>query len=157
MFPFSSCCIGLCGLLIFTVKLIYYFSFVLVPDNIHFGEIKIFIIGSLLITAYATDAWSAETRKFALCVGQPGFLYLLDNRLPYNIYPPWAKIPETFPPRAGQTRLNFRKFRFFSDFWGGALPKGRWWGRCLGCGLLYSGRTTNAPNFSRLRFLVPEI
>ena len=49
-------------------------------------------------------------------VGQPGFLHLLGNRLPYNIYPPWAKTPETFSPRAGQTRLNFRKFRFFPDF-----------------------------------------
>ena len=58
-------------------------------------------------------------------VGQPDFLQLLGNRLPYNIFPPWAKTPESFSPRAGQTRLNFRKFRFFSDIWGGALPTGR--------------------------------
>ena len=48
-------------------------------------------------------------------VGQFDFLQLLGNRLPYNVYPPWAKTPETFAPRAGQSRLNFRKFRFFFD------------------------------------------
>ena len=58
-------------------------------------------------------------------VGQSDFLRLLGNRLPYNIYSPWAKTPETFSPRPGQTQLNFRKFRFFSDIWGGALPTGR--------------------------------
>jgi len=36
-----------------------------------------------------------------------GFVQLLGNRLPYIIYPPWAKPPETFSPKAGQTRLNF--------------------------------------------------
>jgi len=49
-------------------------------------------------------------------VGQSDFLQSLGNRLPYNIFAPWAKTPEIFFPRAGQTRLNFRKFRFFSDF-----------------------------------------
>jgi len=54
-----------------------------------------------------------------------GFVQLLGNRLPYIIYPPWAKPPETFSPKAGQTRLSFWKIRFFFDFWGGALPGGR--------------------------------
>ena len=48
-------------------------------------------------------------------VGQSDFLQLLGNRLPYKVFAPWAKTPETFFPRAGQTWLNFRKFRFFSD------------------------------------------
>jgi len=48
-------------------------------------------------------------------VGQSDFLHSLGNRLPYNIFSPWVKTPKTFSPRARQTRLNFRKFRFFSD------------------------------------------
>ena len=34
----------------------------------------------------------------------------------------WAKNPKNISPRAGQTRLNFWKFRFFSDIWGAPFP-----------------------------------
>jgi len=67
------------------------------PPNLGVGEGRIF-------------RQSATRRRLVAklyYVGQPGFVQLLGNGLPYNIYPPWAKTPETFSPRARQTRLNF--------------------------------------------------
>jgi len=57
-------------------------------------------------------------------VGQPGFVQLLGNGLPYNIYPPWAKTLKHFPPEPAKLGLIFEHFDF-SDFWGGALPTAR--------------------------------
>ena len=90
-------------------------------------------------------------------VGQSDFLHLLGNRLPYNIFVPWAKPLKHFSPEPAKLGLIFENFDFFPIFEGAPFPHGARWRRRLGCGLLYSGRTTNAPNFSRLRFLVPEI
>jgi len=44
------------------------------------------------------------------------FYSVTRQQAPLQHIPALAKIPETFSPRAGQTRLNFRKFRFFPDF-----------------------------------------
>ena len=83
------------------------------PPNLGVGE------GQIFRQARARRRLAAKLYY----VGQPDFLQLLRNRLPYNIFPPWAKTPETFSPRAGQTRLNFRKFRFFPIFEGAPFPQ----------------------------------
>ena len=40
-------------------------------------------------------------------LGRPGLYRTIDNRLPYNIFPPRAITTETFSPRARQSELNF--------------------------------------------------
>jgi len=49
------------------------------------------------------------------CVGQSDFLHLLGNRLPYNIFSPWAKTPKHFLPEPVKLSLIFENFDFFSD------------------------------------------
>jgi len=46
-------------------------------------------------------------------VDQPAFVPLLGNGLPYNIYPPLAKTPETFSPEPAKVGLIFENFDFF--------------------------------------------
>ena len=46
-------------------------------------------------------------------VNQPSFVQLLGNRFPYNIYPLWAKTPETFSPAPAKRGLICENSDFF--------------------------------------------
>jgi len=117
------------------------------PPNLGVGEGQIF--------RYAPARRRLVAKLYY--VDQPAFVPLLGNGLPYNIYPPLAKTPETFSPEPAKVGLIFENFDFFPIFEEAPFPQSGRWGRCLGCDLLYSGRTIKPPNFSCLSFLVPEI
>ena len=57
-------------------------------------------------------------------VGRPGLDRTIENRLPYNTFPPRAITLETFFPTARQIGLHFLNLEFFFDFCGPFLLTG---------------------------------